>query len=199
MPPPRDDTRGAFLADALAQFRKYRALAEAALAQVDDAAFCAPPGPDGNSLALLVKHVAGNQRSRWTDFLTTDGEKPDRRRDGEFELQPGDTRVALMARWDDGWRRLFAAVEPLAQADLSRTVAIRGEAHSVLQAIARQQTHYAYHVGQIVALARHHAGAHWRSLSIPRGQSAAWEVGRDGAPYRPSSSPSSSPPAPPPA
>ena len=199
MPPARPDTRGPFLTDALAQFRKYRALAEAALAQVDDAAFFATPGPDENSLALLVKHVAGNQHSRWTGFLTTDGEKPDRRRDEEFELRPADTRAALMARWDDGWRRLFTAVEPLAEADLARTVAIRGEPHSVLQAIARQQTHYAYHVGQVVALARHHAGARWRSLSIPRGQSATWEVGRDGAPYRATPSPSSSPPVPPPA
>jgi hypothetical protein len=199
MAPVPAETRGPFLADALAQFRKYRALAEAALAQADDATFFAVPGPDENSLALLVKHVAGNQRSRWTEFLATDGEKPDRRRDEEFELRPGDTRAALMARWHEGWRLLFAALEPLADADLSRTVAIRGEPHTVLQAVARQQTHYAYHVGQIVALARHHAGARWRSLSIPRGQSAAWEVGRDGAPYRPASSPSSSPPAPPPA
>ncbi len=179
----RPPARGPFLDDALAQFRKYRALAEAALAQVDDAAFFAAPGPDENSLALLVKHVAGNQRSRWTDFLTTDGEKPDRRRDEEFERLPDDTRAALMARWDDGWRRLFAALEPLTEADLPRSVTIRGEPHTVLQATARQLTHYAYHVGQIVALARHHAGARWKSLSIPRGQSRTWEVGRDGKPW----------------
>ena len=178
----RPPARGPFLDDALTQFSKYRALAEAALAQMDDAAFFAAPGPDENSLALLVKHVAGNQRSRWTDFLTTDGEKPDRQRDEEFERRPDDTRAALMARWDDGWRRLFAALEPLTEADLPRSVTIRGEPHTVLQATARQLTHYAYHVGQIAALARHHAGGRWKSLSVPRGQSHAWEVGRDGRP-----------------
>ena len=176
--------RGAFLDDALIQFRKYKAMAERALAQVDDTQFFAAPGPEENSLALLLKHVAGNQRSRWTDFLTTDGEKPDRQRDEEFERRPDDTRAALMARWEDGWRRLFATLEPLGEADLARTVTIRGEPHSVLQAVARQQTHYAYHVGQIVLLARHHAGAGWKSLSIPRGQSASFEVAQDGRPYR---------------
>jgi uncharacterized damage-inducible protein DinB len=176
-------TRGPFLEDALAQFRKYKGFADAALAQVDDAQFFAALGPDENSLALVVKHVAGNQRSRWTDFLTTDGEKPDRQRDEEFERRDADTRAALMARWEDGWRLLFAAVEPLGEADLSRTVTIRGEPHTVLQAVARQQTHYAYHVGQIVFLARHLAGAGWKSLSIPRGRSGDWEVSRDGRPY----------------
>jgi uncharacterized damage-inducible protein DinB len=176
-------TRGPFLDDALAQFRKHKALAERAVAQLDDAQFFAAPGPDENSVALVLKHVAGNQRSRWTDFLATDGEKADRRRDEEFERRPEDTRAALMARWEDGWRRLFAAVEPLGEADLARVVTIRGEPHSVLQAIARQQTHYAYHVGQIVFLARHLAGARWQSLSIPRGMSAQWEVAKDGRPY----------------
>ena len=176
-------TRGPVLEDALSQFRKYKSFADAALAQVDDAQFFAVLGPDENSLALILKHVSGNQRSRWTDFLTTDGEKPDRQRDEEFERRDADTRAALMARWEDGWRRLFAAVEPLTEADLLRTVTIRGEPHSVLQAVARQQTHYAYHVGQIVFLARHFAGASWKSLSIPRGRSADWEVARDGRPY----------------
>ena len=175
--------RGPFLQDALSQFRKYRALAEAALAQIDDAAFFAPPGPDENSPALVVKHITGNQLSRWTDFLTTDGEKPDRHRDEEFERRPADTREQLMARWDEGWRRLFAALEALAEADLARVVTIRGEPHSVLQAVARQQTHYAYHVGQIVLLARHAAGPRWKSLSIPRGMSDRVEVAKDGAPY----------------
>ncbi|HEX5008963.1 MAG TPA: DUF1572 family protein, partial [Planctomycetota bacterium] len=164
--------RGAFLDDALIQFRKHKAMAERAMAQIADAQFFAAPGPDENSVALLVKHVAGNQRSRWTDFLTSDGEKPDRHRDEEFERRPDDTRASLMARWEDGWRLLFAALEPLGEADLVRGVTIRGEPHSVLQAVARQLTHYAYHVGQIVALARHHAGAGWKSLSIPRGMSA---------------------------
>ena len=176
-------TRGPFLDDALSQFRKYKGYADAAMAQVDDAAFFAVLGPEENSIALIAKHVAGNQRSRWTDFLGSDGEKPDRQRDEEFERRDADTRAALLARWEEGWRLLFAAVEPLREADLTRTVTIRREPHSVLQAVARQQTHYAYHVGQIVALARHHAGAGWKSLSIPRGQSAAFDVARDGKPY----------------
>jgi len=173
----------AFLDDALRQFRKSRALAEAALAQVDEAQFFTALGPDENSLALLVKHVAGNQASRWTDFLTTDGEKPGRRRDAEFEREPGDTRAALMARWERGWGLLFAALLPLQEADLARVVTIRGEPHTVLQAITRQQNHYAWHAGQIVFLARHLRGARWTSLSIPRGESARFEVGKDGRPY----------------
>ena len=178
-----DAGRGPFLQDALRQFLKTRALAEAALAQVDEAQFFTVLGPDENSLALLVKHVAGNQASRWTDFLTRDGEKPDRRRDAEFEREPDDTRVALRARWERGWSLLFAALEPLAEADLARTVTIRGEPHTVLQAITRQQNHYAYHAGQMVFLARHLCGPRWASLSIPRGQSARVEVGKDGRPY----------------
>jgi hypothetical protein len=172
--------RGPFLEDALRQFRKHRALAETAIARVDDGRFFAALGPDENSVATLVKHLAGNLRSRWTDFLTTDGEKPDRRRDTEFEREPGDTRASLLERWADGWRRLFAAVEPLTEGDLAKTVTIRGEPHTVLEAVARQMTHYAYHCGQIVLLARHHAGKAWVSLSIPRGMSAAYEVGKDG-------------------
>ncbi len=115
--------------------------------------------------------MAGNMRSRWTDFLATDGEKPDRNRDSEFELEPGDTREALLLRWETGWRCLFEALAPLSSDDLARTVRIRGEPHSVLKAINRQLTHYAYHAGQIVLLARHFAGGKWQSLSIPRGRS----------------------------
>jgi hypothetical protein len=176
-------TRGPFLDDALRQFRKSRALAEAALAQVDEAQFFATLGPDENSLALLVKHVSGNQASRWADFLATDGEKARRRRDAEFEREPADTRASLMARWERGWGMLFAALEPLGDADLQRVVTIRGEPHTVLQAITRQQNHYAWHVGQMVFLARHLAGPRWTSLSIPRGRSASIEVGKDGKPY----------------
>jgi len=175
--------RGAFLDDALALFGKYKALAEGAIAQVDDAQFFEPLGPEENSIALVVKHLAGNQRSRWTDFLTTDGEKADRQRDAEFERESGDTRASLLDRWEEGWRTLFAALEPLGEADLARVVTIRGEPHSVLEAVGRQLTHYAYHVGQIVLLARHHAGPRWRSLSIPRGQSAAYEVSKRGERY----------------
>lgn len=174
----------AYLEDALAQFRKYKAMGENALAQASDEDFFRTPDPESNSLALLVKHMSGNLSSRWRDFLTTDGEKPDRERDSEFERQAEDTRAALMERWNAGWALLFAALEPLSPEDLSRTVTIRGESHTVLQAIARQLTHYAYHVGQIVFLAKHLAGSRWRSLSIPRGQSRQYDVARDGTPYR---------------
>lgn len=172
-----------FLDDARAQLRKYKALGEAALAQLEPAQLFQRPDPESNSVAILLKHLAGNLRSRWTDFLTSDGEKPDRRRDGEFEHEPGDTPESLRAAWERGWALCFAALEPLSSADLSRVVTIRGEPHTVLQAVARQTTHYAYHVGQIVYLARHLAGPRWRSLSIPRGQSGRVEVGRDGRPY----------------
>jgi len=121
---------------------------------------------------VIVKHIAGNLRSRWTDFLTSDGEKPDRRRDTEFELVgAADTRESLMARWEEGWKTLFANVEPLTNEDLLREVPIRGEPHTVVRAINRQLTHYAGHVSQIVLLAKHWAGPKWQTLSIPRGQS----------------------------
>lgn len=160
-----------YLDDVRAQFRKMKELAEKALAQVSDEAFFAQLDPESNSIALIVKHVAGNARSRWTDFLTADGEKPDRRRDSEFIVEPGDTRVSLLARWEAAWQALFDALAPLTAADLERMVLIRGEAHTVLQAINRQMAHYAYHLGQIVYLARHYAGSRWQTLSIPRGKS----------------------------
>jgi len=159
------------LAEARVQFAKLRALAESALQQVDDAQFFAQPAPDTNSIAQVVKHMAGNARSRWTDFLTTDGEKPDRHRDTEFELDRGDTRATLMQAWAAGWQALDTALGPLGPDDLMRTITIRGEGHTVLQAIDRQLTHYGYHVGQIVLLARIAKGAQWSSLSVPRGQS----------------------------
>ena len=124
-----------------------------------------------NSIAQIVKHMAGNMRSRWTDFRTTDGEKPDRDRDSEF-VNPPATRKALLEVWESGWNRVFGALEPLSDADLGRIVKIRGEAHSVMQAINRQLAHYAYHCGQIVFLAKHLQHAQWKSLSVPRGQSA---------------------------
>ncbi len=170
-----------YLETARRELGRLRRLAERALEAVDDDGFFHEPGPGENSLAVLVKHVAGNQRSRWTDFLTCDGEKPDRDRDSEFEIVPADTRVLLMARWESGWELLFAAVEALRPEDLETTVTIRGEALTVLQAIERQLAHYAYHVGQIVQLARHLAGERWESLSIPRGRSAEWNArGGDG-------------------
>jgi hypothetical protein len=124
-----------------------------------------------NSIAQIVKHMAGNMRSRWRDFLTTDGEKPDRHRDSEFVDAPA-TRAALLALWDEGWQQLFGALEPLSDGDLGRTVLIRGEAHSVMQAINRQMAHYSMHCGQIIVLAKHFASDHWRSLSVPRNRSA---------------------------
>jgi hypothetical protein len=124
-----------------------------------------------NSVALNVKHVAGNMRSRWTDFLTTDGEKPDRQRDSEFVIDENVTRADVLRWWEDGWRTVFAAVEPLRAEDLMREVTIRNEPHTVLMAINRQLAHYAYHIGQIVFLAKHFKSEAWQSLSIPRNQS----------------------------
>ena len=160
-----------YIEDALAVFRYYKRLAERAMEQVADDQLFAVLDGEANSIAVIVKHMTGNMRSRWTDFLTSDGEKPDRNRDSEF-VDPPSTREALMASWEDGWNRLFAAIEPLTDADLSRTVTIRGEAHSVMQAINRQVAHYSYHVGQIVLLAKHFASDHWQLLSVPRNKSA---------------------------
>ncbi len=160
-----------FLEDALSLFRFSKSLAERAMAQVTDEQLYVTLDAEANSIALIMKHMAGNMRSRWTDFLTTDGEKPDRNRDSEF-VDPPATRAELLALWEDGWGRLFAAIEPLTDADLSRTITIRDEAHSVLQAINRQLGHVSYHVGQIVLLAKHFASDHWQSLSVPRNQSA---------------------------
>lgn len=176
---------GHWLEDAVLQFRKYKALGDGALAQVADADFFRTLDLESNSVALLVKHLTGNLRSRWTDFRTTDGEKPDRHRDAEFERDGADTRESLMARWEAGWALLFAALAPLSEKDLLAETPIRGEPHTVIQAVHRQLTHYAYHVGQIVVLARHFAGNRWTSLSIPKGSSKDFEVGKNGKPYRP--------------
>ena len=160
-----------YLEDALSLFRYYRKLAERAMDQVADEHLFTVLDAESNSIAVIVKHMAGNMRSRWTDFLNTDGEKPDRNRDSEF-IDPPATRAALMREWEHGWACLFAALEPLTDADLARTVTIRGEAHSVMQAINRQLAHYPHHVGQIVLLAKHFANDHWQSLSVPRNKSA---------------------------
>jgi Protein of unknown function (DUF1572) len=161
------------LADARTLFAYYRSLGERAMAQVSDADLVRELDPGTNPIAVIVKHLAGNMRSRWTDFLTTDGEKPDRARDTEFE-DPPRTRAEIVALWNAGWACVEGALAPLEEADLARTVTIRGEPHSVAQAILRQIGHYAYHVGQIVLLARHFAGERWMSLSIPRGRSEAF-------------------------
>ena len=164
----------AVLAEYRARFGAYRTMAERALAQVDDGAFFAPLDEENNPLALQVKHLAGNFRSRWTDFLSSDGDKPDRHRDREFELEDGDTREALMARWAEGWRLLDDTLDGLSADDLLRAVTIRGEPHAVVEALSRALAHTAYHAGQIVLLAKHHAGPDWQTLSIPRGQSEAY-------------------------
>jgi hypothetical protein len=172
-----------FLDDCLLQLRKLKGLADKARAQVSPDDMFAVLDPEANSIAVLMKHMAGNMRSRWTDFLTTDGEKPDRNRDGEFVIESGDTPEAMAAMWEEGWRRLFETVSSLTAEDLHRTVRIRGEAHTVLEAINRQMTHYAAHVGQIVLLSKHYAGSGWRTLSIPRGRSKDFDVSRSGEPY----------------
>jgi hypothetical protein len=158
------------LEDSLSLFRYYKGMAERAMAQVSNEQLNAVLDPEMNSIGLIVKHIAGNMRSRWTDFLTSDGEKPDRQRDAEF-VEPPATRDELLALWEDGWKRLFDSLEPLSEEDLARTVTIRGEAHSVMQAMNRQLGHYAFHCGQIVFLAKHLAHENWKSLSVPRGKS----------------------------
>ena len=160
-----------YLEDSLSLFRMYKQMGEGAMAQVGDEDLFVQLDSEANSIATLVKHMAGNMRSRWTGFLTTDGEKPDRDRDGEF-IDPPSTRQALMEMWETGWSCVFGALEPLSEGDLARPIAIRGEAHSVMQAINRQLAHYAAHVGQIVLLAKHFACDRWQSLSVPRNRSA---------------------------
>src|SRR5579872_6345006 len=164
-----------YLKDALEVFRYYKKLAERAMTQVTDEQLFAELDPEANSIAIVVKHMAGNMRSRWRDFLTTDGEKPDRQRDAEF-IDPPATRERLMQLWEEGWRHVFGALEPLSDADLERTVTIRDEAHSVMQAINRQLAHYPHHVSQIVMLAKHLAHDHWQSLSIPRNRSGEFNL-----------------------
>ena len=160
-----------YMADAIRVFRMYKRLGEGAVAQTSDEALTAVLDSESNSIAIIVKHMAGNMRSRWTDFLTTDGEKANRHRDTEFE-SPAATRTDLIAQWDAGWKCVFDALEPLTEADLGRTVLIRNEPHSVMQAVNRQLAHYSYHVGQIVFLAKHLRSGEWKSLSIPRRKSA---------------------------
>lgn len=171
------------LDDIRQQFQKYRTMAERALEQMSEEDFYHCIDPDSNSIALILKHMSGNMRSRWTDFLASDGEKQDRQRDEEFIERDSDSRQRLMERWEEGWTLLFSAMDSLTPADLARTVTIRGEAHTVLQALMRQLTHYAYHVGQIVLIAKHRAGGDWETLSIPRGRSAEFDVDREGNRY----------------
>jgi Protein of unknown function (DUF1572) len=162
-----------FVKDATRLFRDTKKLAEGAMEQCPDEDLFTVLDAESNSVGIIVKHMAGNMRSRWQDFLTTDGEKPDRKRDTEFE-DPPKTRAELMDIWERGWKFVFDAMAPLTDADLARTVTIRSEPHSVMQAVNRSLGHYAYHTGQIVFLAKHFAAVgtgHWRSLTVPRGQS----------------------------
>jgi hypothetical protein len=160
-----------YLEDSLTLFAYYKKLGERAMDQLTDSQLFTTLDGEANSIAIIVKHMSGNMLSRWTDFLTTDGEKPTRNRDGEFEAPPA-TRAELLATWEAGWACLFSALEPLTDADLTRTITIRGEPHSVMQAINRQLAHYPHHVGQIVLLAKHFAGDRWQTLSVPRKGSA---------------------------
>ena len=159
-----------YVRDSLALFGYYKKLGERAMEQISDDEFFRTLDTESNSVAIIVKHMAGNMRSRWRDFLTSDGEKPDRNRDSEF-IAETKSRTDYMKAWNEGWQLLFSALEPLKDSDLSHTVTIRGEAHSVMQAINRQVAHYAYHVGQIVFLCKHLRSAEWATLSVPRGRS----------------------------
>jgi hypothetical protein len=167
-----DSLAGHYLEDSLKTFRGYKKLAERAIEQTSDEEFFRSLDEEANSIAVITRHMSGNMLSRWTDFLTTDGEKPDRDRDFEFVVAPETSRSDLMAQWERGWGCLFGALEGLQPEDALRKVLIRGEEHTVVEAINRQLTHYAYHTGQIVFLAKHFKSAAWKSLSIPRNKSA---------------------------
>jgi len=168
------DTGAVFLKEVLRWFRQQKNLADDAMAQLSDAELFQAPDEESNSVAVIVKHMAGNLRSRFTDFLTSDGEKPDRHRDQEFIIQPGMSRRQIIDDWEAGWHCLFSALDSLGPEDLLRTVTIRGESHGVIQAILRQLAHQSHHAGQILFLARHRRGKQWKTLSIPRGKSEAF-------------------------
>ena len=170
------DLAAHYLEEIRRQFRGHKRMGEAAMIQLRDEDLFVQLDPEANSVAILVKHLAGNMRSRFTDFLSTDGEKPDRFRDQEFVLGPDTTRADVMQWWDAGWARVFGAVESLRPEDVTQTVYIREEPHTVLQALNRQIAHYAQHVGQMVFLAKHLRSAEWRSLSIPRGKSEEFKT-----------------------
>jgi hypothetical protein len=170
------DPAAHYLDEAHRQMRGHKRLAEGAMAQLKDEELFVTLDPESNSIAVIVKHMAGNMRSRFTDFLTMDGEKPDRYRDQEFDLSPATTRGDLTKWWEQGWARVFEAIESLKPEDLMLRVTIRGEPHTVLQAVNRQVAHYAYHTGQIVFLAKHIRSGKWKTLSIPRGKSEEFKT-----------------------
>ena len=165
-----------YLEDSIASLRAYKKLAEKALDQLNDNEYFITLDEEGNSVAIVMKHIAGNMFSRWTDFLTTDGEKPDRNRDMEFVSDPKTRKDAVLDYWQRGWQCVFDALEPLYAKDLEKKVLIRGEDHTVIQAINRQLMHYAYHIGQIAFLAKHFRSAEWKSLSIPRNRSVEFNA-----------------------
>lgn len=165
-----------FLAETVNAFRSYKKLAEGAIEQVGDEEFFRTIDPEANSVALIVKHLGGNLRSRWTRFLTTDGEKPDRNRDSEFANLETDTRESLTALWETGWQALFGALEALRAEDLGKIVKIRGEDFTVVKAMNRSLAHTAYHVGQITLLAKHFRAEEWKTLSIPKNKSAEFNA-----------------------
>jgi uncharacterized protein DUF1572 len=167
----QDTIAAQYLNDAVQQFRQLKELAEQALAQISDDEFFIALDEEANSLALLMKHLAGSMRARWTDFPSASDEASSRDRDSEFVIDEGDTKSALIEQWQAAWRCLFTAIEPLTAEDLATTLLIRGRSLSVLEAINRQLVHYAYHVGQMVFLAKHFRSIAWQSLSIPRGKS----------------------------
>jgi len=171
-----------YLDNALQTFRDYKQLAERAFAQTSDEDFFRTIDAESNSIAVNLKHIAGNMLSRWTDFLTTDGEKPERNRDLEFVMLPETTRAEMIVYWERGWASVFAAIEPLTPDDLMRTITIRSQDHTVVQAINRQLAHYAYHIGQIVYLAKHFKSSEWKSLSVPKNKSADFNAKSVGSP-----------------
>ena len=174
-----------YIDDCLLQLRKLKTQADRAVAQTKDEHIFKTLDAESNSIALIMKHLAGNMKSRWTDFLVSDGEKPNRNRDTEFEINTEDSRTSILATWEDGWNCTITAISSLKSDDLEKAITIRGESHSVLEAINRQLTHYAVHVGQIVLLAKHYAGSNWQTLSIPRGKSKEFEVSKKGQQFKP--------------
>ena len=173
------DLAAHYLEEAARQFRGHKRMAEGAISQLSDQEFFRAIDSEGNSVAIIVKHIVGNQRSRFTDFLTTDGEKPNRHRDTEFIIDANTTRADVMHWWEQGWKIVFDTLASLKPEDVTRTVMIRNEPHTVLQAINRQIAHYAQHIGQIVFLAKHLKGSEWKTLSIPRGKSAEYLSGTE--------------------
>jgi hypothetical protein len=165
-----------YFEDAVSALKAYKKMADKAIAQLNDDELFVTLDEESNSVAVIMKHMAGNMFSRWTDFLTSDGEKPDRNRDMEFVIEANTTKQDVLDYWERGWACVFAAIEPLTLEDFEKTVMIRGEKHTIVQAINRQLMHYSYHIGQIVFLAKHFRSTEWSSLSIPRNKSAEFNL-----------------------